>query len=231
MNSQLLKEFCNFCSININEQKINDFLESKKSKILKIDLEDDTGIYINGQLKDEPVLKFHELNVFTDGACSANGRKNAEAGIGIYFEEDKISISEKFKTIFKYKFPHMGNEKPTNNKAELLAILHAIDLIIHNMDQEEKIIHIKTDSMYSINVLTKWYKTWEKNNWKTANNKNVLNVEIIQKILSYVKEYPKKIKFSYVPAHKNKPSDEESEEYKNWYGNMMADQLAINSIN
>ena len=81
--------------------------------------------------------------------------------------------------------------------------------------------------MYSINCLTKWYKNWEKNNWKTAQNKPVLNKEIIQEILKYTKVYIN-IKFIHVPAHKTKPTDKSK--INAWYGNKMADELAVNAI-
>ena len=49
------------------------------------------------------------LRVFTDGACSNNGRKNAKAGIGVYFgENDERNISKRI------------TGKQTNNTAEFL---------------------------------------------------------------------------------------------------------------
>ena len=59
-----------------------------------------------------------EINVYTDGACSNNGRANAKAGLGIYFgENDPRNSSERI----------IG--KQTNNTAELTAILRAAAIL------------------------------------------------------------------------------------------------------
>ena len=78
-----------------------------------------------------------KINVYTDGACSNNGRANAKAGLGIYFGEgDPRNSSERI----------IG--KQTNNTAELTAILRAAAIL-----QEEIMngyeINIYTDSEYS----------------------------------------------------------------------------------
>ena len=58
------------------------------------------------------------LNIYTDGACSNNGKKNAKAGIGIYFgENDDRNISERI------------SGKQTNNCAELRAILEVFTIL------------------------------------------------------------------------------------------------------
>ena len=58
----------------------------------------------------------NSLNIYTDGACTNNGKINAKAGIGIYIE-NMYNISEKIKG------------KQTNQRAELYAILKALQLI------------------------------------------------------------------------------------------------------
>lgn len=55
---------------------------------------------------------------YTDGACSNNGRKNALAGIGIFFGiNDTRNISKNIKG------------KQTNNTAELSAIIETYSII------------------------------------------------------------------------------------------------------
>ena len=56
--------------------------------------------------------------IYTDGSCINNGKKNAKAGIGVYFgKDDKRNISKRIKG------------KQTNNIAELKAILKAIKIL------------------------------------------------------------------------------------------------------
>ena len=56
--------------------------------------------------------------VYTDGACSNNGKSNALAGIGIYFgPNDGRNVSR------------LVTGKQTNNVAELTAIIEAYNIV------------------------------------------------------------------------------------------------------
>ena len=54
--------------------------------ILEFETKEEAEYYINhGKI----MLKNDEIIVFTDGACSNNGKPTAKAGIGVYFEENE----------------------------------------------------------------------------------------------------------------------------------------------
>jgi ribonuclease HI len=151
------------------------------------------------------------INVFTDGSCYNNGKKNAIAGIGIYFgNNDKRNVSERI------------NGKQTNNTAELTAIIKVFDILKEELTQNNSII-IYSDSEYSINSLTTWAVTWEKNNWKKKNNKQIENIELIKIGYSLLKQY-NNVQLSYIRAHTGK-KDTIS------IGNEKADELAYQSLN
>merc|ERR1739848_889882 len=105
------------------------------------------------QKRIESRLKKHDDYVicYTDGASSRNGTKLAKAGIGCYFPKYPfLNISERL-DINTYS----SGKTQTNNTAEVEAIFRAIQqAYLHN---HKKLI-IYTDSMYSINCLTKWCK-------------------------------------------------------------------------
>ena len=102
------------------------------------------------KLNKEFDIEQNKIIVYTDGSCLNNGQKNAKAGIGIYFgENDNRNFSEKY------------TDKPTNNRAELSAILKVCD-ILDNDIKLCKDIHIYSDSKYSINCFTKWGDSWKK---------------------------------------------------------------------
>ncbi len=112
-----------------------------------------------------------ELVIFTDGACSNNQFKCKNAGYGVYFPNKEFNnISNK-----------LIGEIQTNNRAELTAILEALKLIKNIKDTN---IIIYSDSRYSIKCITEWYLSWINNNWKTTNNKNVLNADLIKEIIN-----------------------------------------------
>lgn len=164
--------------------------------------------------------KINTIEVFTDGSTINNGKKKKQqyGGIGIYFNNEIYpSISECL----------VG--KITNNIAELKAIITAIDFIINleSFNILNTYIHIYSDSEYSINCIIKWSKNWEKNGWKKRDKTDISNKDLIIKLFNYYKKY--KIKFIHVKAHTNEPSD--SLLHKIWYGNKMADKLAIDASN
>jgi len=130
---------------------------------------------------------FNNINIYTDGACINNGKKNAKAGIGIYISDD-FTISEKLIGL------------STNQRAELYAILKAL-LVIDILNYKN--INIYTDSMYSINCITKWVKGWKKNGWKDSKKKNVKNKDLIDNIDKIYSKY-NHIHFNHVQAHTNK---------------------------
>lgn len=129
------------------------------------------------------------IKVFTDGSCINNGNINAKAGYGIYFPNNEIeNISKPFVI------------RPiTNQRAELYAIYQALVNIVENIKFTN--ITIYTDSLYSIKCLTQWVKAWEKNNWKTTNNKPVKNLDIIKPINSILKEHGKNVTLIHVRSH------------------------------
>lgn len=149
------------------------------------------------------------LKIYTDGACSRNGTLLSMGGIGIFCEE--FFVSE--------KFPY---NNPTNQRAELLAILTAIEMLIEeNLLEKYENICIFSDSMYSINCCTKWIHKWINNDWKVK-NKQIKNREFIEPIYKYLQKY-QNIELKHIKAHTNK-TDEDS------IGNRKADNLAVSGI-
>ena len=148
--------------------------------------------------------------IFTDGCAINNGKSNSKGGYGIFFKlKDKRNKSVKI------------NSNVTNNQMELVAIYECLKLL----DNDKKYI-IVSDSEYSINCVTKWYKNWLKNNWITSSGKPVKNKTIIIEILKLLKK--RDVIFYHVNSHKPEPKDKTSFEYKLWYGNYMADKFSQN---
>ena len=165
------------------------------------------------------------FKVFTDGSSINNGKKNCIGGIGVFFNDNSnYNISEKM--TFK------NDGKVSNNICELTACLKAI-LTIIEFKEFQKIhdcILIYTDSKCVIDSITKWSNSWEKNGWQRKDRsgklKPVKNLDLIKNIKNLTRNY--NIQFRHIKAHKTEPKeiDKDSSEYKDWYGNMMADKLA-----
>merc|ERR1712157_153053 len=150
---------------------------------------------------------------YTDGACPNNGKTSCtSAGIGVHFPDHKLwDISAKLDlSTLKSENENSSSNKNTNQTAEVEAIYRAIKLIF---DKGFTNLKIFTDSKYSIDSLTKWYKKWQTNNWKTANGKEVVHRKQFERILELMKKI--KVEFEHVAGHAG------------ILGNEIADRLAV----
>ncbi|OQE26508.1 hypothetical protein PENSTE_c005G04028 [Penicillium steckii] len=143
------------------------------------------------------------LRIYTDGSSLRNGTALASAGVGVFFGPgDSRNVSE----------PLKGNRQ-TNQRAELTAILRAIDIAPRHRD-----VTVVTDSRYAIDCVTVWYKNWQRNNWVTKDGKPVENKDLVESILVNIEERKQlKVKtlFEWVKGHAKDP------------GNEAADRLAV----
>lgn len=103
--------------------------------------------------------------------------------------------------------------KQTNQRAELTAILRALNIAPLHRD-----VTIYTDSKYSIDCVTNWYKNWQKNNWTNAKGKPVENKDLVVDIREKIEErdqFSRGTYFVWVKGHKDNE------------GNIAADKLAV----
>lgn len=154
-----------------------------------------------------------EVNIFTDGSCFNNGKKNAKAGMGVHFPNGELEdLSVPF-TI----------GVSTNQRAELGAIYLALKYWKQNFEpivRKKVLINIYTDSNYSIKCLTEYIHKWEKNGWLTSKKEKVLNQDLLKAIYKYMRIY--KITFTHVYSHTN------SKDYNSVH-NSIADKLATSA--
>jgi len=147
-----------------------------------------------------------DITVYTDGSCVGNGKKNAVAGIGVFFGyDDPRNISQKI------------SGKQTNNTAELKAVLKAIEILYNEINNKKNIL-IFTDSKYVILCCTSFGKKQDLNGW----TKTIKNFHLVKKIYNLFK-YNKNIKIKHIKAHTGK-DDLHSK------GNDMADKLAFEAL-
>ena len=136
------------------------------------------------------------MRVFTDGACTKNGRVGAKAGYAVWFPDNQ-EWSE------SHRVP--DTEAQTNNRAELYGILRAVQILEQKGYTDYDIV-IYSDSKYAISCLTNWYLTWtdpkkpESKHWKTADGNEVINRDIIEDARRRLCKF-KSYRFHHVRAH------------------------------
>jgi ribonuclease HI len=129
-----------------------------------------------------------KIKIYTDGAAKGNP---GCAGWGVVF----VMGSKIFET-------GRGVDHATNNQMELTAPIEALKSlkkIIARQGLAEVDIEIVSDSKYVILGITEWIFNWQKNNWRNANKKPVLNRELWEELYKLTKN--SKIKWTYIKGH------------------------------
>ena len=152
------------------------------------------------------------IYVYTDGGCNNNGKKNARAGMGIYFGEgDPRNVSEEIEAY---------NGKKTNNIAELKAIIRVYDILKTDINNGVKVV-IYSDSDYSIRCCTTYGRRLKSQGWKDG-KKDIPNLGLVKEGFLLYNTLPN-ISFKHVMAHTGKQD-------RHSLGNENADKLASMSI-
>jgi len=163
--------------------QINNITDTKIQKQIKITSFFDT---IKSKQKVDIVDFNPDYYVYTDGACSNNGKDNAFAGIGIFFGiNDNRNISKNIEG------------KQTNNTAELSAIIETYYIIENDIINGKKIA-IVSDSDYAIRCSSSYGEKCSKKGWMV----DIPNKELVKKSYDIYKNKPS-IKFIHIKAHTN----------------------------
>lgn len=160
----------------------------------------------------------NDIIVFTDGSTLNNQEKgNRKGGVGVFFgESDDRNISLPLKETSELKV--------TNQVAELMAPICAIEKILSSQKLLNSKIVIYTDSMYVRNIVHLWADNWEKKNWLKSDKKPVDNIVLVKKLYYLSKNV--NVEFRHCKSHQKEPKKED-ENYFIWYGNNQADKLAV----
>ena len=144
-------------------------------------------------------------SIYTDGACSNNGKEKAVGGFAFI-----VLNSE---DVLKYEYA-MRIENATNNICELSAVLGACAFFDVYASRED-VATIYSDSAYIINCITqKWYKKWQTNGWRNSKREPVANRELWERLIPYFEN--SRFSFEKVKGHSGE---------KDW--NDYVDRLAV----
>ena len=121
------------------------------------------------------------VEIYTDGACSGNPGPGGWGAVLIYNGVEKqLSGSEK---------------ETTNNRMELSAVITALKALKKPCN-----VTLTTDSKYVCDAINKgWLNSWQKNSWKKADKKPVLNIDLWQELLPLLDKH--RVEFIWVKGH------------------------------
>ena len=113
------------------------------------------------------------IKVYTDGACSGNGKEGAIGGWAfcVIGENDELIYGE------------TGAEvNTTNNRMEFTAMLRALQWTEKNLNNN--FIEYYTDSALLYNTLTQWIEGWKNNDWKRKTGE-IKNLDLVKQLYKY----------------------------------------------
>jgi ribonuclease HI len=181
----------------------NGFGENKKPRSVTRKENDDKKN--NNKITDETIEdESDKIFIYTDGSCIKCKNNISKGGYGIYIPEKNLKIEAP-----------LLNQKITNNRAEMTAIIDSLKYLDDN-DLLKKLC-IFTDSQYSMYIFNGTGERYEKNGYKKDDGSEVPNIDLIKKILELKKKY--NIVLLKVRAHTDKKD-------KHSLGNEIADKLA-----
>ena len=91
---------------------------------------------------------------------------------------------------------------------ELAGPIEALKYLLKN--KVKMPIEIFSDSKYVILGITEWIFNWQKNNWRNANKKPVLNKDLWEELYGLTEEF--KPKWTYVKGHNGDKWNERADE-------------------
>lgn len=122
-----------------------------------------------------------ELEIYTDGACSGNPGAGGWGAVLIYKGIEK-EISG-------------GEKHTTNNRMELYAIIAALKEL-----KKPCKVKLYSDSAYVVNAFVQgWVQGWQKANWRKADGKELLNIDLWQELIALTKIHA--VEFIKVKGH------------------------------
>lgn len=122
-----------------------------------------------------------QVTLYTDGACSGNPGAGGWGAVLLFGEcKKELSCSE---------------AETTNNRMELMAVIQGLSKLKYPCEVE-----IYSDSAYVVNAFNQnWLDSWEKNGWRKADNKPVLNADLWQSLLALTRVHT--VQFRKVKGH------------------------------
>ena len=135
-----------------------------------------------------------EIKIYTDGACIGNPGPGGWAAV--------VLAGNKKKELFG------GEKTTTNNRMELTAAIKGLEYCYEQKEKNQslKLIKIFTDSNYVKDGITIWINSWEKNNWKTSDKKNVKNIDLWKKLKNLTAL--NRIEWNWIKGHSENPMND-----------------------
>lgn len=132
----------------------------------------------------------HQVDIWTDGACSGNPGPGGWGAI--------LRMGERERELFG------GEADTTNNRMELQAAISALQALKQACE-----VRLHTDSTYVQQGISSWISNWRKRNWRTASGKPVKNQDLWQALDAAAQRH--QVSWHWVKGHAGDPMNERAD--------------------
>ena len=153
-----------------------------------------------------------EIAIYTDGACSGNGRANAPGGWAAVLVHPSKELE-------------LSGAEPntTNQRMELRAAIEGLKALTAPSS-----VTVYSDSAYVVNAFRqRWFDKWRANGWRTSGKQAVANRDLWEELLDLVERRGHAVEFRKVAGHAD-AGGRASDAHETY--NQRADRLAVAAI-
>ena len=163
-----------------------------------------------------PTTTVETTHIFTDGACTNNGKRGANAAWGAIIVSD---IGYRVLNRLSAAIPK--SEPQTNQRAELQALLKGLQAA----EMLPGFIKLWSDSQYAINCASVWGPSWKKKGWVKQGGV-IQHLDIIKPIVNLTESLRSRIEFKWLKGHKGGNAQHQFP----WMFNHQVDALATAAL-
>ena len=141
-----------------------------------------------------------------DGGCRGNGTDRAIGAAAVV-------LIPKGRSNYHWKTKVLRYPRPTNQRAEITAIIMALKWALERYDELNTRpflkVEIRSDSKYVVDCMNQWIYKWCNNGWTNSTGGEVVNSDLIKKASSLDDRVAAlgEVSYVWIPREKNKYSD------------------------
>ena len=134
-----------------------------------------------------------KIHIFTDGACTNNGKRGANAAWGLIVVLEKGSD---YTILYRDSAAIPKSETQTNQRAELQGLLKGL----RQAKKHSGRVTIWSDSQYAINCASVWGPKWKANGWKKQGGP-IQHFDLIRDLVMETIEMGQNLSYRWLKAH------------------------------
>ncbi|CAM6111448.1 unnamed protein product [Calypogeia fissa] len=162
-----------------------------------------------------------QILIYTDGACSNNGRDGAVGGCAFVYRGVQLPTDDPSKANVSFRLEDRGPTgivyPHTSNRAELRAVIAVLQFRYWSGEGYNELV-IATDSEYVEKGATQWISGWVKRGWRTSLKKEVANRDLWELFFKEIQKFkecnyrPLRVMIWRIPRAWNKLADQAAKE-------------------